>query len=60
MEAHPHPRLWRSLAQHALEALDLPLADKAFVRCADYQASGTGQRCPCDLVVAAGRHGPQP
>ena len=31
-----HPRLWRLLAEHALERHDLPLADKAFVRCSDY------------------------
>lgn len=32
-----HPRLWRILAEHALENLDFVMADKAFVRCADYQ-----------------------
>lgn len=37
IEANPHPRLWRSLAQSALEKLDLTMADKAFVRCSDYQ-----------------------
>jgi WD repeat-containing protein 35 len=37
VEAHSHPRLWRLLAEHALEALDWGLADRAFVRCADYQ-----------------------
>mmetsp|Transcript_15599 Transcript_15599/g.37800 ORF Transcript_15599/g.37800 Transcript_15599/m.37800 type:complete len:1119 (+) Transcript_15599:1703-5059(+) len=31
-----HPRLWRLLAEHSLEKLDLLVADKAFVRCADY------------------------
>jgi WD repeat-containing protein 35 len=31
-----HPRLWRLLAEHALERHDLTLADKAFVRCSDY------------------------
>ena len=35
-EARSHPRLWRLLAEHALERHDLPLADKAFVRCSDY------------------------
>jgi WD repeat-containing protein 35 len=37
IEDHPHPRLWRLLAEAALEELDLTVADKAFVRCADYQ-----------------------
>ena len=30
-------RLWRILAEQALESLDFPMADKSFVRCADYQ-----------------------
>ena len=34
-EARSHPRPWRLLAEHALERNDLPLADKAFVRCSD-------------------------
>ena len=33
----PHPQLWQTLAENALEALDLPVADKAFVRCANYR-----------------------
>ena len=37
VDANPHPRLWRHLAEAALEALDLQCADKAFVRCSDYQ-----------------------
>ena len=36
VEARSHPRLWRLLAEHALERHDLALADKAFVRCSDY------------------------
>ena len=32
VDANPHPRLWRHLAEAALEALDLQCADKAFVR----------------------------
>jgi WD repeat-containing protein 35 len=32
-----HTRLWRILAEHALEQLDFLMADKAYVRCADYQ-----------------------
>ncbi|KAH8053032.1 hypothetical protein JL722_9697 [Aureococcus anophagefferens] len=37
VEQRPHPHLWRFLAESALEALDLTYADKAFVRCHDYQ-----------------------
>ena len=37
IEQHPHPRLWRLLAEAALERLEFGLADKAFVACADYQ-----------------------
>ncbi|KAJ8610815.1 hypothetical protein CTAYLR_006449 [Chrysophaeum taylorii] len=37
VEERPHPHLWRCLAEAALEALDLAFADKAFVRCNDYQ-----------------------
>ncbi|XP_077990221.1 WD repeat-containing protein 35-like isoform X1 [Glandiceps talaboti] len=37
IEDNPHPRLWRLLAEAALENLDLKTADQAFVRCRDYQ-----------------------
>eukprot|EP00976_Prorocentrum_cordatum_P114254 1195823-Prorocentrum_minimum.AAC.7 len=37
IDDNSHPRLWRILAEHALEKLDFVIADKAFVRCADYQ-----------------------
>ncbi|XP_061599596.1 WD repeat-containing protein 35 [Cololabis saira] len=37
IEDNPHPRLWRLLAEAALEKLDLKTADQAFVRCRDYQ-----------------------
>jgi WD repeat-containing protein 35 len=36
IEDNSHPRLWRLLAEHCLEKLNLSVADKAFVRCADY------------------------
>jgi len=36
VEDNSHPRLWRLLAENSLENLNLPMADKAFVRCADY------------------------
>ena len=35
-EHNPHPRLWKLLATSALEALEFTIAEKAFVRCADY------------------------
>lgn len=37
IEDRPHVRLWRILAETALEHLNFSFADKAFVRCADYQ-----------------------
>lgn len=37
VDDNPHPRLWRLLAEAALEQLDLPVAEHAFVRCKDYQ-----------------------
>jgi len=37
INSNSHIRLWRLLAEASLEALDFPMADKAFVRCKDYQ-----------------------
>ncbi|XP_027606209.2 WD repeat-containing protein 35 isoform X1 [Pipra filicauda] len=37
IEDNPHPRLWRLLAEAALQKLDLQMAEQAFVRCKDYQ-----------------------
>jgi len=37
IEKNSHPRLWRLLAETALEKLDFNMADKAFVMCSDYQ-----------------------
>jgi WD repeat-containing protein 35 len=37
IEDNSHPRLWRILAESALEQLNFLVADKAFVRCQDYQ-----------------------
>jgi len=37
VEDNPHPRLWRNIAEAALERLDFQVADKAFVQCSDYQ-----------------------
>uniref|UniRef100_A0A452QVN2 WD repeat-containing protein 35 n=1 Tax=Ursus americanus TaxID=9643 RepID=A0A452QVN2_URSAM len=37
IEDNPHPRLWRLLAEAALQKLDLHTAEQAFVRCKDYQ-----------------------
>ncbi|GAB5366413.1 hypothetical protein AAMO2058_001141600 [Amorphochlora amoebiformis] len=36
-EANPHPRLWRLLAEAALDELNFAVADKAFVHYKDYQ-----------------------
>ena len=36
IEENPHPRLWRLLAEAALEALDLQMSEAAYVRCKDY------------------------
>jgi WD repeat-containing protein 35 len=37
-ERSPHPRLFRLIAETALEALDLMTAEKSFVKCEDYHA----------------------
>merc|ERR1719281_1711489 len=37
VDANPHPRLWRLLAEAALDSLDFAVAEKAFVRFEDYQ-----------------------
>ncbi|KAG7267731.1 hypothetical protein CRUP_026079 [Coryphaenoides rupestris] len=37
IEDNPHPRLWRLLAEAALQQLDLKRAEQAFVHCRDYQ-----------------------
>jgi WD repeat-containing protein 35 len=37
IDDNPHPRLWRILAESALEQLNFLMADKAFVKCRDYQ-----------------------
>lgn len=37
VDANPHPRLWRLLAEAALDQLDFAVAEKAFVRYEDYQ-----------------------
>ncbi|XP_074656125.1 WD repeat-containing protein 35-like isoform X2 [Tubulanus polymorphus] len=37
IEDNPHPRLWRLLAENALDSLNLKVAEQAFVRCKDYQ-----------------------
>lgn len=40
IEENAHPRLWRLLAQTALERLDLNTAERAFVSVGDYAVSG--------------------
>uniref|UniRef100_A0A7S2LS93 Anaphase-promoting complex subunit 4 WD40 domain-containing protein n=1 Tax=Zooxanthella nutricula TaxID=1333877 RepID=A0A7S2LS93_9DINO len=37
VDDNPHPRLWRLLAESALDQLDFGVAEKAFVRFEDYQ-----------------------
>lgn len=37
IEDNSHPRLWRLLAETALEELDFIVAEKAFIKCVDYQ-----------------------
>ncbi|KAJ9468906.1 Intraflagellar transport protein 122-like protein [Diplonema papillatum] len=37
IEKNPHPRLWSLLAEKALEQLNFVVAEKAFVKCKDYQ-----------------------
>lgn len=39
IEDNAHPRLWRLLAETALDKLDLNTAEKAFVACQDYPVS---------------------
>lgn len=36
VEDNSHPRLWHLLAEHALDKLNLVIAEKAFVQCSDY------------------------
>ncbi|KAJ3091801.1 WD repeat-containing protein 35 [Quaeritorhiza haematococci] len=36
VDNNPHPRLWKLIAEGALEVLELGVAQKAFVRCLDY------------------------
>lgn len=38
VENKSHPRLWKIIGDFALENLDFPVAQKAYVRCSDYQA----------------------
>lgn len=56
VDSNSHPRLWRNLAEHALEALDFTTADKAFVRCADYQVGRNSK--PGGTQRWLGTHGP--
>ncbi|KAJ0409897.1 hypothetical protein P43SY_005791 [Pythium insidiosum] len=36
IQDHPHPRLWALLAEAALDQLDFAMAERGFVKCADY------------------------
>ena len=37
IEENPHPRLWRLLAEAALQQLEFDVSEKGFVACSDYQ-----------------------
>ncbi|KAI8828138.1 hypothetical protein BJ741DRAFT_627188 [Chytriomyces cf. hyalinus JEL632] len=37
VEENPHPRLWKLVSDTALERLELPIAQKAFIRSGDYK-----------------------
>eukprot|EP00906_Rhabdomonas_costata_P037007 RCo051982 len=37
IEDNPHPRLWKLLAEAALEKMNFQVAEKAFVKCQDYK-----------------------
>jgi len=37
VEKTPHPRLWRKIAEAAMQKIDFDTAHKAFVKCDDYQ-----------------------
>ena len=37
VQSNPHPRLWRMLAEAALEQLEFSVSEEAFVLCQDYQ-----------------------
>ncbi|KAI9193226.1 uncharacterized protein BJ171DRAFT_588781 [Polychytrium aggregatum] len=37
VEDNPHPRLWKLIADASLEELDFTVAQKALIRCTDYQ-----------------------
>ena len=60
IDQHPHPRLWRLLAEAALETLDFSAAEKAFVNIGDYpgiqyvkRLSGLGDKMKQRAEVAA-------
>lgn len=36
VDRNPHPKLWRMIAESALEKRDYDIAHKAFVKCDDY------------------------
>ncbi len=48
ISSHSHPRLWRILANHCLQQLDLATAEKALVHCQDYPVrAGQGADVVC-------------
>jgi WD repeat-containing protein 35 len=52
VEDNSHPRLWHLLAEHALDKLNLVIAEKAFVQCSDYHGiQFVKQLQTCDDVL---------
>ncbi|CAB4060083.1 WDR35 [Lepeophtheirus salmonis] len=47
IEDNPHPRLWRLLAEAAIETLDLTTAEAAYVRCKDFAGIQFVQEAYC-------------
>jgi hypothetical protein len=51
---NPHPRLWRLLAEHALERRDWALAERAFVHCSDLAVSRQRRRLFGTMLAVCG------
>lgn len=48
-----HPRLWRLIAEHALQAKDWALAERGFVHCSDLAVGREGGAGACARQLAA-------
>lgn len=49
---NPHPRLWRLLAEHALDSGDWGLAERGFVHCSDLSVGVCGRVLGSELLPA--------